>query len=910
MKRESENSMSQSVALPVQAAEQRMSDRFPLGFLTVAVILTGIVLGWLSWSTYRSFQIARVAQQQNSQIEQLRGKIIWMDEVLTMSARMAAATGDTVWEDRYRRYEPQLDSAIRKAVSMTSDAFTGKTASKTNTANIHLVEMENRAFELVRQNRSEEALSLLLGSEYQLQKQTYADGMEQLADILDASSREIRAKEKRRVYWHITIAVAATVFLLIGWLFVLRMMHRWRIALLESHDALEARVQRRTRDLKASEMKFRTLYDSSRDAIMMLTPDEGFLCGNPAAINLFACEDEEKFTSCTPADFSPQRQPDETLSSVKAQEMMAIAMDQGSHFFEWTHMRMDGTQFFATVLLTRMNIEGKSCMQATVRDISDQKHAAEALKSAKEAAEVANRAKSDFMANMSHEIRTPMNAIMGMTELVLDTKLETSQGEYLKMVLESADSLLTIINDILDFSKIEAGRLDLEEVAFSLRERVGDIMKSMALRAHDKDIELACRIDPDTPDVLLGDPIRLGQIILNLVGNAVKFTEEGEVVLEVNCESVTDRDAMLHLSIHDTGVGIPEDKLAMIFEAFTQADASTTRKHGGTGLGLAITSRLASMMNGRIWAESKIGQGSIFHVIARFKLPVGKPVDTPANEPVGVTGMHVLIVDDNATNRLILEEMTRSWGMQPQSVENARDAIGVLQQSFEAGKPVPLVLSDVNMPEMDGFALTEWIRQDRDLANTLVIILTSGLRAEDMHRYDELKIAAHLMKPVKQSELLGAIQMSLGVALPGDEAMETLSVGLKKSLRPLNILLAEDNVVNQKLVLGLMEKYGHSVAIANNGKEAITMLASGHFDVVLMDVEMPEMDGLEAVAVIRDKERQTGEHMPIIAMTAHAMKGDRQRCIEAGMDDYISKPIRMQQLFETLECVLQKHSPS
>ena len=653
--------------------------------------------------------------------------------------------------------------------------------------------------------------------------------------------------------------------------------------------------------LRTSEMKYRTLYDSSRDAIMLATPEEGFLSGNPAAVELFGCQSEEQFTACTPADLSPEHQPDGVLSTVKAQQMMAIAMEEGSHLFEWTHKRVDGSQFYATVLLTRMEIEGKRVLQATVRDVTDQKRAAEALRAAKEAAETANRAKSAFLANMSHEIRTPMNVIIGMTELVLETPLSAEQREYLLALQESSEALLSLINDILDFSKIEAGRLDLDATAFDLHESLGDTTRWLGIRAHGKGLELACRIRPEVPVSVVGDQARLRQVVVNLLGNAIKFTDHGEVVLEVRRQSASDGQVVLHFAVTDTGIGISKDKLEAIFDAFEQADNTTTRRFGGTGLGLAISSRLVEMMGGRIWAESEVGKGSTFHFTARFNLAEEEAADRGLLEPEVIGGTRVLVVDDNATNRLILQEMLSNWGMVPSTAAGAGEALRLLRQAEHSGQPFPLVISDVHMPEMDGFGLVDAIKQDPVIASTVIMMLTSGDRPGDIAQCERMGVAAYLLKPVKQSELFDAVMIALGVTVAEDEAVPVAAGEQPPRTRPLRVLLAEDSLVNQKLAVGLLKRRGHSVVVASNGKEALAALELEKFDLVIMDVQMPEMDGLEATAAIRAKEKQTGAHLPIIAMTAHAMKGDRERCLEAGMDKYVSKPIRAKQLFDVIE---------
>jgi two-component system sensor histidine kinase/response regulator len=683
-------------------------------------------------------------------------------------------------------------------------------------------------------------------------------------------------------------------------------------------DQAELRVRVRnllriTADGDESERLYRSTFDAAPVGIVHVGLDRRWLMVNQRLCDLLAYSHEQLQSRAV----QELVQPEDAAGEAEAIREMALGTLDRHVVAEKRLRRRDGSILWARVNMS-VHRDGDGRAQhfiAVVEDITEQRtleaeradgerRTSLVLRMAKDAAEAANRAKSDFLSNISHEIRTPMNGVIGMTDLVLETELTSEQRENLGIVKLSADALLTVINDILDFSRMEAGRCELDRIDFNPRDAIGDTANEVALKAHQKGLELIVDIGVAVPQTLRGDPGRLRQILVNLLGNAIKFTDHGEVVLRVTKDAATRQDVMLHFSVKDTGAGIPLDRQRSIFEAFTQADGSVTRAHGGTGLGLTISSQLVQLMGGRLWVESEAGRGSTFHFIVSFEV-VDAPAVAPVPDAATVRERPILVVDENATSRRLLQEMLIEWHMIPTLAASAPEALAALRVGQASGRPFPLVLTDFAMLDRDGSTLVETIKMDPVIAGTAVVVLTSSGQPGDAARCRELGVAGYLTKPIKDSDLHAAIRLALvGQSAERDRPALVTRHSLREARQPGRILVVEDNKVNQMVVRHLLEKRGHTVVVANNGREALVILQQAGFagfGCVLMDIQMPEMDGFECTALIRDRELGTRFHLPIVALTAHALDADEARCLAAGMDAYLTKPIQPNALYDVVE---------
>ena len=896
------------------------SIRFPVWALRGVLILTAGLCLWLALSTAYSYRSHAATQQRHLRFVELRGVILQLDEVLTMSAHMAAATGERQWEDRYHRFEPQLDAAIEEIMQLGLHEEIVRSAAQTDAANLKLVEMERRAFDLVHQGQPQAAQGILSSEEYKQQKQAYSGGMSGLMTRLADRLKATQQVERREVRITALGALAGLGLAFWLWVAVIRRVRHWHRTVVKaiedraqaeqelrrSQEQLERRVRERTAELlqadqtlRENEERLRKLTTSARDGIIMMDNEGEISLWNESAERMFGYPASEVLGKNLHALLAPARYHEAHRKAFGHFQLtgQGAAVDRT---LELWAVRKDQTEIPVELSLSAVMVKGQWHALGIVRDITERRRAEAEVINARDVALEATRLKAQFLANMSHEIRTPMNGVIGMTNLLLDTDLTPQQRHFANTIHDSGESLLTLLNDILDFSKIEAGKVTLETLDFDLQETIESTLELVSEQAHAKKLELAGFVPPEVPVRLRGDPGRLRQILLNLLGNAIKFTDRGEVLVRVASVSETATMATLRFEVKDTGIGLSSEGRARLFQPFTQADGSTTRRYGGTGLGLAISKQLAEMMNGQIGVESEAGKGSMFWFTVQLaKQPPGTPL--VRKEKQDLTDLRVLIVDDNATNREILEHQMRCRKMRPASASSAAEALPLLRDAF--ADPFPLVILDMEMPGMDGLALARAIRADSTLgARTRLVMLTSLGQKHDKAELGAAGIDACLTKPVRQSLLFDCLATVMGHALPqavGPITPPSVAVGPTRKPR---VLLAEDNIVNQYVAVAQLRKLGYEVDAVANGIEVLEALQRVPYEVILMDCQMPEMDGYDATRAIRQREQEARSRpVHVIAMTAHAMEGDVEKCVAAGMNDYLSKPVKLAELQRALE---------
>ena len=857
------------------------------------ILLAG--LGLYLWSASRSVAAVREQGLRSLRRLALAGNI---SENRESAARIAAATADERWRDRYAGAKSAWETALAEFRRVSPSVFTAEPGRRLTESSTRLLEMEKQAFDLERAGQRDRAHALLFGEAYERQENVQRASEKEIAVILQGRLQALGEEQRRRGAVAITSFCITFPLLLTAWILSLRSTIR--------HLAEQRRSDAR---LQESEQRLATLFEGIDDALLVHDRAGQILDCNSAACRRLGYSREELLQLHTSDIDSPE------FANGFAQRC-ARQMASKVYICEGEHIARDGRRIPVDINTRVIVYRGVEVVLAAIRDITERKRVEAELELMREAADSASAAKSEFLANMSHEIRTPMNGILGMTELALATPLNGEQREYLQMVKVSTDSLLTVINDILDFSKIEAGRLSIEPVEFPLRDTLAEMMKALAFRAQEKGLDLAYRVPPDIPDQLVGDAGRIKQVIVNLIGNAIKFTERGEIVAGVAVDSREGDEMLLRFTIADTGIGIPANRLSSIFEPFRQADGSTTRKYGGTGLGLTISAQLAGLMGGRIRAESEVGKGSAFHFTARLKVAAGSAAGS-APSCCALDGLSVLMIDENATCRAILQEMLSAWRMAPVAVDGPAAALDAMDRARAAGAPFGMIVLDSKTPDRSLDALAASFRRLTPVGGPPVILLTPAGAVAEAERFHAFGIRAQLRKPIRQSELLDAMMTVIAAEsldrfhafrAQGAEPFEAEPHSPARSLR---ILVAEDNPVNQRLLLRMLEKQNHSVALVSNGRQAVEMLGRQSFDLALLDVQMPEMSGLEVAAAVRAREKESGggERLPLAAITANAMKGDREQCLAAGMDAYIAKPIHPEELISMIENMVIIQTP-
>jgi|RhiMetdeSRZDD1v2_1073273.scaffolds.fasta_scaffold100226_2 PAS domain S-box-containing protein len=888
-------------------------------------VCLGLALAWLAWNAYHAYHVDNLSHARQIRAGALHGVIVHLDDASMMAARMAAVTGEQRWEERYQQVATAWADALQEAQEFmppeSRAAVMSLTAAAQRTAAI-----EKQALALMRQDRAEAARDVLFGQEYEEQRQLVVHSIQTFFHELKAHYATISAVQRARLLWSV-VAMAVTLAAWLSlWQAHTRRRHHQRILSTMARGERE-RIEKALRE---SEAHYWELFENACDFVYTCDMQRRFTSINKAGERLLGYSRDEFIGMSIAKIISPE--------SLERSQQMRFQKEMGAAWttYEVEFLTKDKRLVPIEVSTRIIYKDGKAVgVQGIGRDVTERKLAEEALKQArdeleirvaqrtadlrrsneklllenaerrqaeaalrvaKEAAEVANRAKSEFLATVSHELRTPMNGICGMTGLLLDTALDSEQRDYAEMVRKCSNDLLTVINGILDFARIEAGKLALNVVDFELRPVIEDVLESFAEAAHKKGLEIIAPIYADVPHWVAGDPGRLRQVLVNLVGNAVKFTDKGEVAVSVTCIETNATETVLHFTIVDTGIGIPTEAQKKLFQAFSQVDGSTTRKYGGTGLGLVISKRLVTMMHGDIGMENTPGQGSTFWFTVRF------PVCTTARHVVPARALHglrTLVVDDNATNRTFLESLLSAWGVDVNCAADGPSTLTHLQVACHEAWPYDVVLLDSQMPDIDGMTLARTIKADPILAPVPLILLTP--LGQHTSRIEDLcgVFAGYLTKPVRQSllyECLVAVQERPWTAQSG------ISTSPAETPPPLGarVLVVEDNLDNQKVLVHMLEHYGCQVDVAGNGREAVHAAGQIAYDCLFMDCQMPDMDGYTATAMIRQRELQTGQRVPIIALTASAMPRDRERCLAAGMDDYLSKPAQVQDLVTML----------